>query len=372
MKYLNTTDYQHDASETTGILITNLGTPDAPNKKALRRYLKEFLSDPRVVEPPPPRWLWWLILNGVILNIRPSRSAKAYQGVWDKMGPGSPLLAIAQEQKQLLQKQLTDLFAGPVVVELAMRYGNPSIQSALQSLRSQGVRRLLVLPLYPQYSASTTASTFDALSNELRQWRWLPELRFVNHYHDNPLYIQALAQSVKEHWQQHGQPDKLIMSYHGVPKRYLTNGDPYHCECYKTSRLLAEALELTSEQYMVCFQSIFGREEWLQPYTSETLKGLPERGQKHVQIICPGFSADCLETIEEIEEENREYFEEAGGEQFSYVPALNTRPDHMAALVDVIQQQVQGWHQLAEYDADADAQQRQKSQTLAKKIGAAQ
>jgi len=290
----------------------------------------------------------------------------------DARGAGSPRLAVSQQQKALLQEQLSTAFSGPVVVELAMRYGNPSIASALQSLQQQGVRRLLVLPLYPQYSATTTASTFDALSNELRQWRWLPELRFVNHYHDHPLYIQALAKSVQEHWQKHGQPDMFIMSYHGLPKRYLLNGDPYHCECHKTSRLLAEALQLSPDRYQVCFQSIFGREEWLKPYTADTLKSLPQQGHKHVQVICPGFSADCLETIEEIEGENREYFEEAGGEQFSYVPALNTRPDHIQALVDVIRQHVQGWPEYADFDADRDAQARKQTRVLAENIGAAQ
>ncbi|WP_395377061.1 ferrochelatase [Marinicella sp. W31] len=372
MKYRNQTDYQHDDASATGILITNLGTPDAPEKKALRRYLKEFLSDPRVVEPPPPRWLWWLILNGVILNIRPSRSAKAYQEVWDELGEGSPLLAVAKQQKQLLQEQLNGVFAGPVVVELAMRYGNPSIASALRSLQQQGVRRLLVVPLYPQYSATTTASTFDALSLELKQWRLLPELRFVNHYHDHPLYIQALAASVQEHWKKHGQPDKLIMSYHGLPKRYLTNGDPYHCECYKTSRLLAEALNLNQDQFQVCFQSIFGREEWLKPYTAETLKSLPQQGHNHVQVICPGFSADCLETLEEIEGENREYFEHAGGKEFSYIPALNTRPDHIQALVEVICQHTQGWYERSEFNATTDAANREQSKKRAMHVGAEQ
>ncbi|MCB1582130.1 MAG: ferrochelatase [Xanthomonadales bacterium] len=324
------------------MLLVNLGTPDAPTKKALRAYLREFLSDPRVVEPNFPRALWWLILNGVILNIRPKRSAKAYASIWNKLGEGSPLLDISRQQQQAIAQQLKQDNI-EIVTELAMRYGNPSVKTGLRNLKALNIDRLLVLPLYPQYSASTTASVFDAVTDELQTWRLLPEVRFINHYHDHPAYIEALASSVQNHWQEHGQPDQLLMSFHGVPRRYLHNGDPYYCECQKTGRLLAEALQLTSDQYQITYQSIFGREEWLKPYTMDVLKGLPKVGAKNVQIICPGFAADCLETLEEIAVENKGYFIEAGGEQFSYIPALNTNADHIKMLTDLIIKHSQSW-----------------------------
>ena len=349
MKYKNTTDYQHGDELKIGVLMVNLGTPDAPTKKALRIYLKEFLSDPRVVETPFPRWIWWLILNGVILNIRPKKSAAAYASIWDEVGEGSPLMAISKQQHQAISQNFKQNNIH-IVTELAMRYGNPSIQSGLEKLKSQNVDRLLILPLYPQYSAATTASIFDEVTDQLKTWRLIPETRFINHYHDHSGYIDALAHSVKNHWQVHGQPDQLLMSFHGVPKRYLINGDPYHCECHKTGRLLAEKLKLTKDQYRVTFQSIFGREEWLKPYTMDTLKTLPAEGHNHVQIICPGFAADCLETLEEITVENKGYFIEAGGKDFSYIPALNTEPDHINFLTDLIKKHCQTWLDEGERD----------------------
>jgi ferrochelatase len=342
VKYKNTTDYQHGDALKIGVLLVNLGTPDAPTKKALKVYLKEFLSDPRVVEPTFPRWVWWLVLNGIILNIRPKKSAEAYASIWDDVGEGSPLMAISKAQHQAIEQHFQQHNI-EIVTELAMRYGNPSIKSGLAKLKSQNVDRLLVLPLYPQYSAATTASIFDAVTAELQTWRLIPETRFINHYHDHPAYIDALANSVTKHWAEHGQPDQLLMSFHGVPKRYLINGDPYHCECHKTGRLLAEKLGLNKDQYCVTFQSIFGREEWLKPYTMDTLKAIPNEGHKHVQVICPGFAADCLETLEEIAEENKEYFVEAGGETFSYVPALNAEPEHIQLLANLITKHTQTW-----------------------------
>lgn len=353
MKYLNTTDYQHGDELKIGVLMVNLGTPEAPTKKALKVYLKEFLSDPRVVEPNFPRWVWWLVLNGIILNIRPKKSAEAYASIWDEVGEGSPLMAISKKQHQALAEQLKKDKVH-VVSELAMRYGNPSIQSGLVKLKSQNVDRLLVLPMYPQYSASTTASIFDEVTAQLQTWRLIPETRFINHYHDHDGYIEALAYSVKNHWQEHGQPDQLIMSFHGVPKRYLINGDPYHCECHKTGRLLAEKLGLNKNQYRVTFQSIFGREEWLKPYTMHTLKALPKEGHKNIQVICPGFAADCLETLEEIAVENKDYFIVAGGETFSYIPALNAENMHINFLSGLIQKHVQTW-----IDQNADHSQTQ-------------
>lgn len=339
MAFRGVDDFKHNQQDLTGVLITNLGTPDEPTPSALRRYLKEFLWDPRVVEVPRP--LWWCILNGVILNIRPRRSAAAYREVWTEAG--SPLMVHTQAQATQLRERLQARFGDRLMVEFAMRYGNPSISSVIDRMQQAGVRRLLVLPLYPQYSGATTASTFDAIADDFRQRRWLPELRMINHYHDYPDYIEALATSVERHWQSHRRADRLILSYHGVPKRYLLQGDPYFCECHKTSRLLAERLGLEEGEWMTTFQSRFGREEWLKPYTDETLKGLPGQGVKSVQLLCPGFSADCLETIEEIGQENRDYFLESGGERYEYIPALNSDPVHIDALEKLLLQHLQGW-----------------------------
>ncbi|TGG95212.1 ferrochelatase [Natronospirillum operosum] len=342
-------DFRHDQPVRTGILLTNLGTPDAPTPSALRRYLKQFLWDPRVVEVPRP--LWWLILHGVILNIRPRRSARAYRTVWTERG--SPLLYHTQDQCEAIRAYMHARYGEDVVVEFAMRYGNPSIPSALQKLEDQGVRQLLVLPLYPQYSGATTASTFDAIAQDFMQRRWLPELRLINHYHDFAPYIDAMAKHIERHWAEHGRADRILFSYHGVPKKYLLRGDPYHCECFKTSRLLAERLGLNKDEYMTTFQSRFGREEWLKPYTDHTLMALPAAGVKSVQMFCPGFAADCLETIEEIGEENRDYFMEAGGEDYQYIPCLNAEQDHVFALGALLEQHLKGWEPLAELDRSA-------------------
>ncbi|WP_027671629.1 ferrochelatase [Rheinheimera baltica] len=339
MRYINTPNFDHKQSDKIGILLTNLGTPDAPTPKALKRYLKQFLSDPRVVEIP--RVLWWLILNGIILRIRPRRSAKAYATVFTEQG--SPLLFHTQAQTDAIRTQLQQDGVENLVVDFAMRYGNPSFDSVLNNMFKQGVRKLLVLPLYPQYCASTSGSSFDELAKNFIQRRWLPDLRFISHYPDYAPFITAAADKIRQYWQQHGQADKLILSYHGIPKRYLLNGDPYHCECYKTSRLIAEQLGLNKDQYMTTFQSRFGREEWLKPYTDETLKSLPAQGVKSVQIFCPGFAADCLETIEEIGEENKEYFLHAGGERYDYISALNAEPQHINALCQLIKDNLQHW-----------------------------
>jgi ferrochelatase len=331
----NLQTYHHDRIGQMGILLVNLGTPEAPDRASVRRYLKEFLWDPRVVEVP--RLIWWIVLNMVILNTRPGRSAKAYQKVWTDQG--SPLLTVSQAQCDALQERLGA--ALPVV--LAMRYGNPSIKQGLEALREQGARQVLVLPLYPQYSATTTASIFDAVTTELRRWRWLPELRFINHYHDNPAYIAALADSVAAHRAEHGTADKLLMSFHGIPEEYFHAGDPYHCECHKTGRLLAEALGLTDTQWQLSFQSRLGPKQWLHPYTDHTLEKLANDGVKSVQVICPGFSADCLETLEEIAMENRDTFLEAGGERYEYIPCLNANAAHIEMLAALAKQHMQGW-----------------------------
>jgi len=339
MKYIGQDNFSHTQQPKIGLLITNLGTPDAPTTSALRKYLGEFLADPRVVEFP--RFLWRCILHGVILRIRPSRSAKAYRSVW--MDTGSPLLVHTKAQCEALSQVYQARFKGRIDVRFAMRYGRPSIDATLKDMLDNGVRKLIVLPLYPQYSASTSGSTFDAIAKSFTQRRWLPDLRFISHYHDYPAYIDALASTVTSHWAQYGRAEKLLMSFHGIPKRYLTQGDPYHCECYKTSRLLAEKLGLTPADYITTFQSRFGREEWLTPYTDHTLKELAASGTRSVQVICPGFSADCLETIEEIDEENREYFTSAGGERYEYIPALNAQAVHIEALTQLIDEQLQGW-----------------------------
>lgn len=339
MKFTGSPGFSHQQPDKLGILVTNLGTPEAPTKAALKPYLKQFLSDPRVVEVP--RLVWSLVLNGVILRIRPKRSAEAYKTVWTERG--SPLLYHTQDQTNALRQKLQQQYGEHVIVDFAMRYGNPGIGQVLERMMQAGVRKLLVLPLYPQYSASTVASTFDAVAADFSKRRWLPEFRFITHYHDFEPFIDAAAKKIQQHWDSHGRADKLIFSYHGVPLRYLKNGDPYHCECYKTSRLLAEKLGLEESEYLTTFQSRFGREAWLQPYTDETMKTLPNKGVTSVQVFCPGFSADCLETIEEIGEENKEYFIENGGKRYEYISALNAEPQHIDALFSLINQHLQGW-----------------------------
>jgi protoporphyrin/coproporphyrin ferrochelatase len=316
-----------------GVLIANLGTPDAPTASALRPYLAEFLSDPRVIEIP--RLLWMLILHGIILRVRPRKSARLYEKIWTPTG--SPLLVISRQQQQAIQQALGDGYS----VKLGMRYGQPSIADALRELQQETVRKIIVLPLYPQYAGPTTGSTFDAVAKELTRWRWVPELHFINGYFEQPLYIAALANSVSEYIQQHGAPQKILFSYHGMPKRYLMAGDPYFCFCQKTTRLVQEHLmqkhtKLEKEICITSFQSRFGREEWLMPYTDETLKQLPKQGVKRIAILSPAFSADCLETLEELAVENKKQFIEAGGESYDYIPALNNRIDHIEALTALI------------------------------------
>ena len=338
VKYIGEKDYEHGSKEKIGVLITNLGTPDAPNKKELKVYLNQFLSDPRVIELP--KILWQIILKLVILQIRPSKSAEAYKQIWtDK---GSPLLDIANRQLNKIQSSFSSKNEN-IVFEVGMRYGNPSIPDALLKLQKKQVRRLLVLPMYPQYCAATTGSTFDEVTNVLQKWRWIPEMRFINQYFEEKNYIEALSNSIKSFWKKTSKPQKIIFSYHGIPKRYLMNGDPYHCFCLKTTRLVKEYMGLSDDEIMTTFQSRFGREEWLKPYTSETLKELPKQGIKNIHIISPGFSSDCLETLEELEEENKEYFMESGGENYHYIPCLNDHDDHIDVFVNLIKKHTQGW-----------------------------
>ncbi len=322
-----------------GVLIANLGSPTEPTPAAVRRFLAEFLWDPRVVDLPRP--LWWLILNGIILRLRPGRVAKAYASVWS--GEGSPLLAISCHQATALREALERRLPGRCQLELAMRYGEPSVAGALARLREAGCERVLVLPLYPQYSSSTSASTFDAVADALKRVRWYPELRHVRDYHVEPAYIAALAASVREAWAAHGRPDRLLISLHGIPQRFADEGDAYAQQCSATAAALAAELGLGEGEWLLAFQSRFGREPWLQPYTDVTLEAWGRDGVGHVQAICPGFSADCLETLEEIAVENRDTFLAAGGREYHYIPALNTRADHMEALAGLVEKHLAGW-----------------------------
>ncbi len=330
--------FRHGSPAQTAILLVNLGTPDAPTPAALRRYLAQFLGDPRVVEIP--RLLWWLILHGVILRVRPAKSAKKYESIW--MPEGSPLLVWSAKQATLLRGYLGER-GHPVLVRHAMRYGNPSVPSVLDELKAAGATRILLLPMYPQYSGPTTASAWDAVGDWSRGVRHVPEFRFVNRYHDDAAYIEALAQRVLAHWQAEGRGDKLVLSFHGVPKRTLLLGDPYHCECLKTARLLGERLGLKPDQLVVTFQSRFGKAEWLQPYTEPTLIELAKQGVARVDVMCPGFTADCLETLEEIGMEGRATYLGAGGKEFNVIPCLNEHPLWIAALADLAFRNLSGW-----------------------------
>jgi ferrochelatase len=339
MKYLQEPEYRHGTPTQPGILVINLGTPDAPTATATRRYLKEFLSDPRVVEIP--RLVWWLILNVVILNVRPKKSAAKYAAIW--MKEGSPLRVHTEKQAKLLKGWLGQKAGQNIPVEYAMRYSSPSIAQGLDKLKAAGCDRILLLPMYPQYAASTTATANDAAFAHLQKTRNAPAVRTIRHYHDDPGYIKALAANVRDFWQKNGRPEMLVMSFHGLPRYTLGKGDPYHCECQKTGRLLAEALGLNDSQYLITFQSRFGKAEWLQPYTSKTLQELPHKGIKNVQVICPGFPADCLETLEEIAMEGKESFLHAGGKDFQYIPALNESPLWIEALGTITLANLGGW-----------------------------
>ena len=336
--FIGNSEFKHGTKLRIGVLLSNLGTPDKPQRKELRVYLKEFLSDPRVIETP--KLIWKVILNGIILNTRPQKSAKNYQKVWTD--EGSPLLVILNKQKKLTQDLL-----GKENLELefavGMRYGNPSIEKGLEELREKNCNKIIVLPMYPHYCAATTGSTFDAVTNTMQKWRWVPSLRFISTYHDHPDYIKALANSIQKHWDEHGKPDKILFSYHGIPKKYFTKGDPYHCLCSKTTRLVREQMGLSDEIAMTTFQSRFGPQEWLQPYTDKTVEKLAKDKVEHLQIVAPGFSADCLETIEELDGENREIFEEHGGKKFSYIPCLNDQSDHINLIGALIKNELQGW-----------------------------
>ena len=384
MPFVAEPNFQHGGPSRTGVLLINLGTPDAPTVPAVRRYLAEFLSDPRVVEIP--RLLWWPILHGVILRSRPARSAQRYASIWTD--EGSPLLAQSQRVAKRLQGELGQR-GRPMTVRLAMRYGNPSVAAGLDALKADGATRILLLPLYPQYAAATTASALDAAAAWSARCRWLPEFRAINHYHDDPGYIAALAASVREHWMRvgplaaakapppppegvsrlgsgpalprQGKADVLVISFHGLPARSLDLGDPYHCECHKTARLLAGSLGLAEKDYRVTFQSRFGRAKWLQPYTEPSVQALARDGHARIDVVCPGFATDCLETLEEISQEVRNAFIGAGGKEFHYIPCLNDGDRWISALTDLVLRHVQGWDTVAAPTAAAGSASRAKA-----------
>ena len=323
-----------------GVVLVNLGTPEQPTPAAVRRFLRQFLSDSRVVELP--RWLWWFILNLFILPFRPRRVAKLYQSIWTELG--SPMRVILQRQQRALSLALAQRDTSHSwQVQAAMTYGNPSLAATLDDLLASGVKRLVVFPLYPQYSATTTAPIMDQLGLWLCRQRNQPAIRFVRDYHDHPAYIQALAQHVRDFWQVHGRADKLLMSFHGIPQDNYRRGDPYPDECRTTAQALAESLQLPAEAWLMSFQSRFGAQVWMQPYTDVTLKSWAEQGVQSVQVICPAFSADCLETLEEIAEQNRDVFLEHGGKRYDYIPALNESPVHIQALAERLLQESAGW-----------------------------
>jgi ferrochelatase len=339
MKYIDQSNQLNQSDGGLGILLINLGTPDAPTTAAVRRYLAEFLSDPRVVAIP--KLIWQIILHGIVLRIRPKTKAEDYKRIWTE--DGAPLLAISRRQQTAINENLQSRLRGQFHVALAMRYGNPSIASVLYELRQKNIQRLLVFPLYPQYSATTTASIFDALTTELQRWRWIPELRFIQHYYNHPDYIRVLSESIRAFRQQAGDAQKLLFSFHGIPKDYYQAGDPYPQECQATASLVAKQLGLNNDQWLLAFQSRFGAQEWVKPYTIETLKKWGGEGVESIQVVCPAFSADCLETLEEIAEENRDAFIEAGGKHYAYIPALNDTPGHVRLLSDLVCQHVSGW-----------------------------
>lgn len=339
MRYISSPDFHHDAAERIGVLLVNSGTPRSPHPRDVRRFLSRMLSDPRIVEFPRAAWL--PILHGLILPFRPRRSARKYRRIWT--ASGSPLLDLSERLRTELVSKLAQRMLAPFSVELGMLYGEPTVPEALTRLRGAGAQRILVAPLFPQYCGSTTGAVYDQVNAELRRWRWLPELRFIAEFHDDPGYIDALRGSVTQHWESNGRTAHLLMSFHGIPERYFHQGDPYFCKCQKTARLLADELMLRENEWSVSFQSRFGPSGWLKPYTSNVLREMPGRGIKDVTVVCPGFSVDCLETLEEITIENREGFLHAGGKRFEYVPALNARVEHARFLAALIAQHCQGW-----------------------------
>ncbi len=363
--------YSHEppsSSVQAGVLLVNLGTPTAPTARAVRTYLAQFLADPRVIEYP--RWRWWLILHGVILRLRPKRSAHAYAKIWEQRG--SPLRFVSEALADGLQVELLrQRPSAPIRVALAMRYGAPSVAQTIAQMQREGVRRLLVLPLYPQYSATSTGSVLDALADSIKALRWPPELRVVNDYHADPHHIEALADSIQAWWRANGRADRLLLSFHGIPERYMQAGDPYFCQCQATARLLRERLGLGEPDMLVSFQSRVGRERWLHPYTDATVRRLGAEGVRKLDVVCPGFAEDCLETLEEIAMQNRDFFIAAGGESLRYIPALNDSRGQLEALAALVLQHTQGWDEFAiGHDAAAARQGRLEAGQRARELAA--
>ena len=341
--------HRHDVIERVGVLLVNLGTPAAPTRSAVRAYLREFLSDPRVVEIP--RLIWLPLLHGLILNTRPRQSARKYQTIWTPAG--SPLMVNTARQASGLADYLAKTVTQPIAVAFGMRYGSPSIGAALDGLLEAGCGRVLIVPLYPQYAASTTATALDRVGTVLRDVRNVPALRFLKHFHDHPAYIEAVAARIRAHWSAHGRADVLVMSFHGLPQVTLERGDPYHCECHKTARLIAAALDLDSPSWRMSFQSRFGRARWLEPYTTAVLNELGRARTKRVDVVCPGFVADCLETLEEIGIEGRADFIKAGGGAFHLIPCMNDSDEWIRALGEIVRDNLTGWIDPTWSDASA-------------------
>lgn len=361
-------DFRHGEIPALGILFVNLGTPAAPTAAALRPYLKQFLWDPRVIEYSRPAW--WTILHLFVLPRRPKASAELYRRVWTE--EGSPLAVYSERLARKVETRLREEIGTPLHVRLGMTYGEPSVPRALGELEALGCRRLLVFPMYAHYSGTSVGASFDAVARELMTWRWVPELRTIHQYHDEPLYVRAVARSLRELWDAEGEPEKLVMSFHGIPKRYFLNGDPYHCQCHKTGRLVAEELGLPADRWLVTFQSLFGKEEWLQPYTDRTLEAMARSGVRSVDVVCPGFTVDCLETIDEIGRESRHVFLEAGGERYRFVPCLNDRTEQVELYAELCRRNLGGWATpRAEYDAAAVERQAEESRRRAEAMQAA-
>ncbi|MCS6946596.1 MAG: ferrochelatase [Steroidobacteraceae bacterium] len=347
--------WSHDAPERIGVLLVNSGTPDSPEIRDVRHFLRRLLGDPRVVELP--RWIWLPVLHGIVLTTRPWRSARKYRRIWTDRG--SPLMVASMQLRARLAVALGRRVLAPLSIELAMLYARPSVAQGLAALRDAGAQRVLVIPLFPQYCAVTSGAVFDQVTAELQRWRWLPELRFVREYHDDPAYIRALAESVRVHWAREGRSEHLLLSFHGIPQRYVREGDPYYCKCQKTARLLAEELNLRDADWSLSFHARFGPGRWLQPYTDTALRTLARQGCGNVAVLCPGFAVDCLETLEDIAITNRDIFFAAGGLRFSYIPALNAAPAHAELLAHLAVRHTGGWtaEELTAFAGNAGASQ---------------
>ncbi len=339
MRYKSDENYSHGDEREIGILLVNLGTPDAPTTSAVRTYLAEFLADPRIVEIP--RVIWWIILNLIILNIRPKKSRDLYKKIWLK--DGSPLLVISKKIVNKIKNSKNISCRKNLSIDLAMRYGNPSIKKALENFKKNNINKLAIIPMFPQYSAATTASIFDEISSEIKTWRNIPDVRFLSTYHDNTNYIEACASKIKSFWGKQKKSKKLVFSFHGLPQVNLHKGDPYYCYCQKTARMIAFELKLNENDYIVTFQSRFGKQVWLKPYTDEVLTNLAKEGVDSIDIFCPGFLCDCLETLEEINMQSRENYILCGGKTFNYIPALNDSDENIKSMEQIILREISGW-----------------------------